>query len=68
MASLYLAKGDEEAVNKVVMKALQVAPDDADTVLNGAALMWETEFRRVEMGVVAGSPFSCSQTARGRLN
>ena len=49
MASLYLAKGDEEAVSKVVMKALQVAPDDADTVLNGAALMWETQFRRVDM-------------------
>lgn len=47
MASLYLAQGDQDAVSRVVAKAVRLAPDDADTVLNGAALMWETEFRRV---------------------
>jgi tetratricopeptide (TPR) repeat protein len=46
MAGLHLARGDEDDVARVVARALQVAPDDADTVLNSAALMWEKEFCR----------------------
>jgi tetratricopeptide (TPR) repeat protein len=29
-----------------VTRALQVAPNDTDTVLNSAALMWEKEFKK----------------------
>jgi tetratricopeptide (TPR) repeat protein len=46
MAGLHLARGDEHDVARVVARALQVAPDDADTVLNSAALIWEKEFCR----------------------
>jgi hypothetical protein len=35
----------QEAVARVVMRALELAPHDADTVLNSAALMWEKEFK-----------------------
>jgi len=44
MAALHLAQGDQEAVSRVVKRALELAPNDADTVLNSAALMWDTEF------------------------
>ena len=46
MAGLHMARGEEEDVARVVARALQVAPEDADTVLNSAALMWEKEFSR----------------------
>lgn len=46
MAALHLAQGDQEAVTRVVTRALQVAPNDPDTILNSAALMWEKEFKK----------------------
>lgn len=67
MASLYLAQGDQDAVSRVVAKAMRLAPDDADTVLNGAALMWETEFRRVRQRLPTAEPVMSLGTRPGRL-
>ena len=46
MASLHLARGEDGAVREVVERALAVAPEDADAVLNSAALMWDSDFCR----------------------
>ena len=45
LAALHLAQGDEASVRRVVERAMLLAPDDADTVLNGAALLWDRKLQ-----------------------